>query len=162
MDIQNLVQAINSLNAEDAFKPRLTPEQWRLVQGYLSLNELRSGDLLAKQDDVDRTVFFLEEGSLQVFRDAPPMVVAGQAPTRTRIAILRAGAIVGEAGLFGHVPRLAHVEAMTTCKIWALMPTRWDEMVLRQPALAVEVLRAAGMTYAARMRMNLKNQVAFS
>jgi CRP/FNR family transcriptional regulator, cyclic AMP receptor protein len=162
MDDHRLVLAINSLGSEDAFKPRLGQEQWRLVQGYLSLHDIHAGELIAKQDDVDRTVFFLEEGSLQVFRSAPPMVSTGQTPPRMRIGLLRPGAIVGEAGLFGHIPRLANVESMTTCKVWALIPTRWDELCLRQPTVALEMLRAAGVVYATRMRMNLNNQVAFS
>ena len=162
MDIHALVLAVDSLGTEDAFKPRLSVEQWRTVQAYLTRHEIRSGELLAKQDDLDRTVFFLEAGSLQVFRTAAAMAPNAPAPARTRIAILRPGAIVGEGGLFGHLPRLAHVEAMSSCTVWALIPTRWDELCLRQSALALEVLRAAGAVYAARMRMNLANQIAFS
>lgn len=157
--MQSLAFAVNSLAADDAFKPRLSLEQWRTLQGFLSFHEIRPGDLLARQDDLDRTVFLLEEGNAQVYRSAGG---AAGPQGRTRIAILRPGSIIGESGLFGPVPRLANVEAMSSCKVWALVPTRWDEFALRHPSLAVEVLRAAGMVYAARMRMNLTNHVAFS
>lgn len=160
-DIQTLVFAVSSHGAEDAFRPRMSVEQWRVVQGFLTQHELRQGDLLAKQDDVDRNVFLLEEGSLQVFRTAASNA-GGEAGPRTRIAILRPGAIIGEAGLFGQVPRLANVEAMTASRIWALRPTRWDELCLRQPALALEFMRAAAFVYATRMRLNLANHVAFT
>jgi CRP/FNR family transcriptional regulator, cyclic AMP receptor protein len=161
MDIQSLVLAVNSLDAEDAFKPRLTSDQWRLMQGFLSHHELRPGDLLARQDDMDRTVFFLEEGTVQVYRSAP-QAPGADAQARTRIALARPGSILGEGGLFGLVPRLANVEAMTACKVWVLVATRWDELCMRQPLLAVEVLKAAGIVYASRMRMNLANHIAFS
>jgi CRP/FNR family cyclic AMP-dependent transcriptional regulator len=161
MDIQPLVLAVNSHQAEDAFKPRLSPDQWRLVQGFMSHHELRAGDLLVRQDDQDRTVFFLEEGSVQVFRSAA-QGPAGEPHGRTRIAIVRPGSILGEGGLFGQVPRLANVEAMSACKVWVLVATRWDELCLRQPVIAIELLKAAGSVYAARMRMNLTNHIAFS
>ena len=54
MDIQELFDAVNSLNAEDAFKPRLSPEQWRLFQPFLSRHEIRAGDLVVR--DVDEAV----------------------------------------------------------------------------------------------------------
>jgi CRP/FNR family transcriptional regulator, cyclic AMP receptor protein len=161
MDVQNLVFAVSSHTAEEAFKPRLTLEQWRLVHGFLTSHTLRPGDLLAKQDDIDRTVFLIEDGTMQVFRSAPAQS-AGEPPARTRIAILRPGSIVGEGGLFGQLPRLANVEATSPCKIWALLPTRWDELCLRQPTIALEFLRAAAMVYATRMRQNLANHIAFS
>ncbi len=161
MDIQPLVLAINSLQGDDAFKPRLVLDQWRLIQGFLSHHELRPGDLLARQDDVDRTVFLLEEGTVQVFRSAG-QAAGPDAQARTRIALARPGSILGEGGLFGLVPRLAHVEAMTACKVWVLVPTRWDELCMRQPVIAVEILKSAGIVYAARMRMNLTNHIAFS
>ncbi len=160
MDVQSLAFAINSLTAEDAFKPRLSIEQWRLVQGFMSYHEIRPGDLLARQDDLDRTVFLLEEGTAQVYRSA---AAAGtEAPNRTRIAIVRPGSIIGESGLFGPIPRLANVEAMSECKVWVMVPTRWDEFCMRQPAIALELLKAAGTVYATRMRMNLTNHIAFS
>ena len=59
MDINALVQALQTLNAEDAFRPRLTLEQWRLIAPYLTRHEIRAGDLLIKQGDVDRTMLSL-------------------------------------------------------------------------------------------------------
>ncbi len=163
MDIQNLITAIASHTAEDAFKPRFNFEQWRLVQAFMSHHEVRAGDLLAKQDDLDRTVFLVEEGSLQVYRANTGTVAASaDGEGRTRIAIVRPGSIIGEGGLFGQVPRLANVEAMTSAKIWVMVATRWDELCLRQPVLAIEILKAAGTVYATRMRMNLRNHIAFS
>ena len=162
MDVQSLAFAINSLSADDAFKPRLSIDQWRLVQGFMSYHEIRPGDLLARQDDVDRTVFLIEEGTAQVYRSGGAAAAGTDPHGRTRIAILRPGSIVGEAGLFGPIARLANVEAMTACKVWVLVPTRWDELCLRQPPIAVEILKAAGSVYATRMRHNLTNHVAFS
>ena len=155
MDINALVQALQTLNAEDAFRPRLTLEQWRLIAPYLTRHEIRAGDLLIKQGDADRTMYFLEQGSLQIF-------VTGGPPGSNRIAILRAGSVVGEPGLFGDSPRMANVEAMTPCTVWALRGPRLEELAQRQPALVLELLRTAGGVMATRMRANLAKQTPFS
>ncbi len=155
MEFENLVQAIQTLNAEDAFRPRLTADQWRAVAPYLTRHDIRAGDLLVKQGDTDRTMYFLGQGSLQVF-------VTGGPPGSNRIAILRAGSVVGEPGLFNDGPRTANVEAMTPCAVWALRGPRLEELSQRAPALALELLRAAGSVMALRMRAHISRQVPFT
>ncbi|HXD06988.1 MAG TPA: cyclic nucleotide-binding domain-containing protein [Burkholderiaceae bacterium] len=145
MTADQLLQAIQSLNAEDAFRPRLDATQWRTFVQYLTCHDIRSGDLVMKQGDLDRTVYFLGQGSLQVF---------GGTPGASKIAILRAGAICGEPGLFADGPRMANVEAMTPCQVWAMRLPRFEELAARVPAIALEVLRAAGSVMAIRMRSN--------
>jgi CRP/FNR family cyclic AMP-dependent transcriptional regulator len=155
MEIDELVQAIQTLNAEDAFRARLSGEQWRGIAPYLTRHEIRAGDLLIKQGDADRTMYFLAQGSLQIF-------VTGGPPGSNRIAILRTGSVVGEPGLFGDSPRMANVEAMTPCVVYALRGPRLEELAQRLPALALELLRAAGGVMATRMRANLAKQTPFS
>jgi CRP-like cAMP-binding protein len=155
MDFNDLVQAIQTLNAEDAFRARLNADQWRAIAPYLTRHDIRAGDLLIKQGDTDRTMYLLGQGSLQVF-------VTGGPPGSNRIAILRAGSVVGEPGLFSDGPRMANVEAMTPCAVWALRGPRLEELAQRSPALALELLRAAGGVMATRMRANLQRQIPFS
>jgi CRP/FNR family cyclic AMP-dependent transcriptional regulator len=152
MDIDGLVQAMQSSNAEDAFRARLSLEQWRTVAPYLARHEIRAGDSLLEQGKVDRTTYFLERGGMQVF-------VGGAAPGSHRVAILRAGAVIGESGLFGDSPRLADVAALTPSVVWALRPPRMEELVQRSPTLALELLRAAGALMLVRMRAHLSRQV---
>ena len=155
MEFTDLVQAMQTLNAEDAFRPRLNLEQWRTIAPYLTRHDIRAGDLLIKQGDTDRTMYFLGQGSLQVF-------VTGGPPGSNRIAILRAGSVVGEPGLFSDAARMANVEAMTPCIVWALRGPRMEELAQRLPALALELLRTAGGVMAARMRAMLAKQTPFS
>ena len=155
MELNELVQAIQTLNAEDAFRTRLTADQWRLIAPYLTRHEIRAGDLLIKQGDSDRTMYFLAQGSLQVF-------ASGGAPGTSRIAILRTGSVVGEPGLFTDMPRMANVEAMTPCVVFALRGPRLEELAQRLPALALELLRTAGGVMAARMRAMIAKQTPFS
>ena len=151
MEIDDLVTAVQTLNAEDAFRARLSLENWRVLAPYLARYEIRAGDLLIKQGDGDRAMYFIAQGSMQVF-------VTGGPPGSHRVAILRAGSVVGEAGLFGDTPRTANVEAMTPCVVWALRGPRMEELAQRSPALALELLRAAGAVMATRFRATLARQ----
>jgi CRP/FNR family cyclic AMP-dependent transcriptional regulator len=145
MEIDELVTAVQTLNAEDAFRARLSLESWRVLAPYLARYEIRAGDLLIKQGDADRSMYLIGQGSMQVFTTGGP-------PGSNRVAILRAGAVVGEPGLFGDTPRTANVEAMTPCVVWALRGPRMEELAQRSPALALELLRAAGAVMAIRFR----------
>jgi CRP-like cAMP-binding protein len=153
MDINQLVQALQSLNAEDAYRARLSLEQWQTLAPYLARHEIRAGHLLIKQGDVDRTMYFVGQGSLQIY-------TSGVAPGAGQVGILRAGSVVGEPGLFDGAPRLANVEAMTPCIVWGLRGPRLEELAQRSPALALELLRAAGAVMAIRMRATLMRQGA--
>lgn len=155
MDFEALVQAIQTLNAEDAFRARLSADQWRSVAPFFTRHEIRAGDLLIKQGELDRAMYLLGQGSMQVF-------VTGGPPGSNRIAILRAGAIIGEPGLFSDGPRLANVEAVTPCVVWALRGPRLEELAQRLPALALELVRAAAGVMATRMRANLAKQTPFT
>lgn len=154
MDIQPLVDAVHSLQAPDAFKPRWSIEQWRVLQAYLTRHEIRANDLLLQQGQRDRSMYLLESGTLQVFI-APPKPA-------TRLSILRAGAIAGEAGLFSDQPRMANVEAMGPCVVWALRGPRWEELSVRNAALALELVRAAAAVMGVRMRANIEHGLAVS
>lgn len=152
MDVGELIQVIQTLNTEDAFRARLDAAQWRLFAQYLTRHELTSGQALVTQGERDRTMYLLGRGSLQVH-------VTGGAPGTSRIGIMRPGAICGEPGLFADVPRMAHVEAMTPCVVFALRLPRFEEMAARTPAVALEVLRAAGAVMVQRTRINLTRLV---
>lgn len=151
MDVNELVQAVQSLNTEDAFRPRLDAQQWRTFAQYLTRHDVRMGDVVIKQGERDRTLYFLAQGTMQVY-------VTGGPPGSSRMALLRPGAVLGEPGLFADGPRTANVEAMTPCVIYALRLPRFEEMANRTPQMALEILRAAGAVMTVRMRANLTRQ----
>jgi CRP/FNR family transcriptional regulator, cyclic AMP receptor protein len=155
MDIDELVRAVQTLNAEDAFRPRLSFDQWRTLAPYLARHEIRAGDMLIKQGDADRSMYLISQGTMQIFTTGGP-------PGGSKVAILRAGSVVGEPGLFGDTHRMANVEAMTPCVVWALRGPRMEELAQRSPTLALELLRAAGAVMAVRMRANMTRQTPIS
>ena len=130
-------------------------EQWRILSAYLTHHEVHVGELVLKQEEHDRSMYLLESGTLQVFVNNPK-------PGHTRLSILRAGSVVGEAGLFSDQPRMANVEAMGTCIVWGLQGPRFEELAQRNPGLALEVVRAAAAVMGVRMRANIEHGQAVS
>jgi CRP/FNR family transcriptional regulator, cyclic AMP receptor protein len=149
MSIEALVQVIQTLNADDALRLGFGKDDWHLLEACLQRHQLRSGDLLIRHRDMDRALYLLESGTLQVY-------VPETAPVRRPVAILRPGSVIGEPSLFGDTPRMAQVEAMSPAVVWALTRNRFEEFAARQPALALELLRACGAVMAERMRANLE------
>lgn len=150
-DFGDLVQSIQTLNTEDTFHARLDPQQWRTFAGYLTRHELRTSDLLIRQGDTERVVYLVAQGTFQVYVPSAP----GRA---SKVALLRPGSIVGEPALFAAGARMAHVEAMSSAVVWALRHQRFEELAQRSPAIALEVLRAAGAVMASRIRANMARQ----
>ena len=152
MTVENLARAVATMTAYDTFRPRFTHEQWRILGSYLIRREIKNGEVLIYQGDADRTTYFLEQGTLQVY-------VRGTATQSARIALLRAGSIVGEPALFGETARMAQVDAISPCVVWALNRPRNEELLASHPEIAYELLRAAGAVMAERLRGTLERGI---
>lgn len=153
MPLENLLQALHTLNAEDALRARLDHAQWRMLASYLTQRLLKRGEVLIEMGEMDRVMYLVESGTLQVY---VPVSASAAAAARRPVAILRAGAVAGEPALFGETPRMAQVEAMSPSVVWALSRARMEEFAQQQPDIAFELLRACGAVMAVRMRANLE------
>lgn len=147
MVIDKLVQAVQTLSADDGLHARFDVSQWRLLANYLKPQLVPRGSILIRYRETDQAMYLLEAGTLQVY---VPDVKA----RKRQVAILRPGAVCGELSLFGNSPRMAQVEAMATSSVWVLTRSRFDELTQRQPLLAIELMRAAGGVMAHRVRMH--------
>ncbi|MET0383381.1 MAG: cyclic nucleotide-binding domain-containing protein [Burkholderiaceae bacterium] len=142
-----LMHSVKTLAATDAFRPRFTVENWRILGSYLMRRTLKGNDVLIRQGESDRTTYLLESGTL--------LVHARRETGSSPISLLRAGAIVGEPALFGETVRMAQVDALAPCVVWSLTRSRLEELRAGHPELAYEILRAAGASMAERMRSTL-------
>lgn len=154
MKLGELVDAVNTLNAPDAFRTGFTAMQWETVGNYLIPFEMNAGKVLIEQGETDRVCYFVGRGSLQVY--------VSNGAAGMQIAILRAGAIVGEPSLFGETPRMANAGTLTPCVLWALSSQRFEQMAQRVPLIALDFLRAAGAVMAVRMRATLQRHAPFA
>ncbi len=147
MDIVPLMNAVQASHGDHAFKARLSLTQWQCLARVLQRRELPAGTRLLRRGDAGSCAFLLESGELQVF-------VTGGPPRSHRLATLKPGALVGEPALFAKAMRMAHVEAVTPCVVWTLNGQRLHDLAPSEPAVVLEVLRAAGELMAERMRAN--------
>ena len=142
-DVQGLIHATAHNDSLDAFHPALSGKQWELFGTYLQPFAVTAGQVLIQQNASDRTIYFVESGSLTVhFEDDKG---------RLRIATVEAGSAVGEGAFFTRQPRSATVQAASACKLWSLSPIRFTELSNRQPAMAVEIAMALGALVSRRL-----------
>ena len=83
-DILNLAQAMRMSSALDAVPMTLSDTQWRSLADFLQPVSLQQGQVLIEQGVKDRTVYFVESGSLTVHCEDDR--------ERIRIAMVGAGA----------------------------------------------------------------------
>lgn len=143
LDLQGLVNAIVQANAEDSMSNPLTTEQWDTLSAYLQPVTLAAGQTLIAQGTTDRTLYFVESGSLSVHYE--------DEKARLRLAIVGPGSLVGEGAFFSHRPRSATVQASAPTKLWSLTAMRFGELGNRQPAVALGLVMAAGAVLAKRL-----------
>lgn len=142
-DILDLAQAMKSSTALDAVPLNLADAQWRSLADFLQPVSLQQGHVLIEQGVKDRTVYFVEAGSLTVHYEDDK--------DRIRIAMVGAGSLLGEGAFFSHLPRSATVNAGSACRLWCLTPLRFRELSNRFPELALELTVSMSAVLARRM-----------
>ena len=142
-DVKGLIQALAQDTADDTLSRAVTPPQWEALATYLQPFSIAESQALITQGSQDRTVYFIETGSLSVHYEDD----AG----RVRLAIRGAGPAVGEGGFFSLLPRSATVQAASACKLWRLTPMKFAELSNRQPVIALALVMGLGGLVARRM-----------
>jgi CRP/FNR family cyclic AMP-dependent transcriptional regulator len=141
--IKGLVEAIAQNTVEDALAKSVTPPQWEALAPFLQPFSLAQSQMLIAQGSLDRTLYFLESGSLSVHYE--------DETGRVHLAILNAGSAVGEGGFFSQMPRNATVQAVGDCKLWNLTHIRFTELSQKLPRIALALSLALGAVITRRM-----------
>jgi CRP/FNR family cyclic AMP-dependent transcriptional regulator len=142
-DIQNLIDATTDEASRDRVGLRLTQEQWGILSSYVQPLALAAGQILIAQGASDRTLYFVESGSLTVhFQDLARKI---------HLALVGPGSVVGEGAFFTYQPRSATVQAGAPSKVWALSPLRFMELSKRQPEIALELVMRLGAVASTRL-----------
>ena len=150
-DLTGLAQAIAHCHAADALQFKFTQLQRDALAGYLRPEEIRASQVLMAQGTTDRTVYFIESGTLSVHYE--------DEKARVRMAMVGPGTVVGEGAFFAHQPRSATVQAASACKVWALSAQHFSELTHRHAAIALELVLAMGGVMAKRL-YNRSSRVA--
>lgn len=142
--IKGLMDAFLHNHGEDALSRMVTPAQWEALANYMEPVTLAPSQVLITKGSQDRTLHFVETGSLSVHYE--------DAAKRVRLAIVGAGAVLGEGGFFSRLPRNATVQAATECRIWSITPMRFAELSHRLPGVALALVMALGAVVCKRMQ----------
>lgn len=142
-DIHGLAQSMRLSSALDAVPLNLSDTQWAQLANYLQPVALQQGQVLIEQGVKDRTVYFVESGTLTVHYE--------DSRERVRIAVVGAGSLLGEGAFFSHLPRSATVHAGSDCRLWCLTPLRFRELSTRHPDVALDVSVSMSAVLARRM-----------
>mgnify|MGYP000028713142 FL=1 len=142
-DITGLAQAISESHASDALQCKFGPLQLDVLAAYLKPEEFQSGHILIVQGAEDRTLYFIESGTLAVHYE--------DEKARIRLAMVGPGTVVGEGAFFAHQARNATVQVSSGCKLWSLSVQKFRELAHRQPAIALELTLAMGGVMAKRL-----------
>ncbi len=142
-DIQGLAQAILHCHSSDGLRCQFIQPHWDILSGYMQPFSLNSGQVLMEQGAIDRTLYFVESGTLSVHYE--------DEKARVRMALVGAGSVIGEGAFFSHAPRSATVHASSPCKLWCMTPARFLELANRHSPLALELTMAMGAVMAKRL-----------
>ncbi len=133
-------------SSRHAFRPAFTAADWRTFSSFCIARRLPAGYRVLIPGHVDRTLAFVVEGSLWQESATSPGGIT------SRPTLLLPGTILGEDALFSDAPGERDVRTLEDSLILELSLPRQKELTAACPAIAFELLRAAGAVIAARTR----------
>ena len=147
-NINGLVHAIGHCHAIDALRCNFSAPHWEILASYMQPFALDGGQVLIEQGSADRTLYFIESGTLSVhYQDNK---------SRIRMALVGAGSVVGEGAFFSHQPRNATVQATGDCQLWCLNPMRFLEFSNRHSPIALALTLVMAGVMARRLYIRPK------
>ncbi|MEO7129158.1 MAG: cyclic nucleotide-binding domain-containing protein [Rhodoferax sp.] len=141
--VQDLNAAIAQNQNYDALPLTLSASEWAPLIGYLQPFTLAQDQVLIEQDAMDRTLYFVESGTVSVHREDGDGAMT--------LALVGAGSVLGEGSFFSSLSRKASAIGSSPCRLWSLTVNRFLELATRQPALALRVTLALGAVLAKRV-----------
>ena len=127
------------------FLEALTPSEWDRVWSYGSTRDVAAGAMLVEAGAVERTVYLLEAGELDV-------LVSSADGHAERLTQMVAGSVFGEQAFLDGLPRSASIRAGTACRVRELSWEGFQSLSADEPALAQTVLLDLARVVSERLR----------
>jgi len=150
-DVSKLVAVIAANTRDDTLNRFLPEEAWPILADYLAPEDIQRGHVLMSQGALDRTLYFIETGSLRVHY--------GDKAGQVHVATLGAGSVVGEGAFFSHIERNATVQALEPSRVWGLTPERFDQLSKQHTQVALSLSMTLGAILSTRM-LDISKRVA--
>ena len=145
-DVMRFAAEARKSASRHAFRPAFTADDWATFSSYCVARRLPAGARVLIPGRADRTLRFVVEGSLW---QEP---AAGARATPSHLKLLMPGTILGEDALFSDAPGDLDIHTFEDSLILELSLPRQKELTAACPAIAFELMRAAGAVIAARNR----------
>ncbi|MFP4643157.1 MAG: GGDEF domain-containing protein [Spirochaetales bacterium] len=111
----------------------LIPDEQAVVAQYLSSVEAGPDEVLFRQGDTGDRLFIIKSGSVVI-------TVESSEGTELEVASFGSGECFGEMTLFDRAPRSATCRTRESTSFFSLSVDDFDELIKRQPALAIKVM----------------------
>ena len=121
-------------------------EAWKKLLSRTEPLRFRAGDIVIQRGAVERTLYFVAAGLLEV--GVYRVGREGAAP----IARIGAGSVIGEQSFFDDQPRSTNVWAVSDGELLRFTPAAFDVFGAEEPALARDLLFALGRVLSTRLR----------
>lgn len=126
--------------------PNWQDQDWMQLFQFTSIRSLMAGEALIRHGEPDRTLYFVLHGELEVIVHSSDGISMG------RVALVKAGSVLGEMAFFDGGPRSAGAWAVADCIVAAMTADQYSAFERSNPTLARDVLFALGRVLAARLR----------
>ncbi len=125
-----------------AFLGDAVDQDWDRLLAHTEHLRLAPGDVLVRAGDVDRTLYVVASGRLDVILPS----------TGATAGTIEARSVAGELGFVDGLPRSATIRALTDVDVFALRYDAFETLSARHPALARRILIDLARILATRLR----------
>jgi len=124
----------------------LNETEQAFIGAWLQRAHYKTGDVVIRQGDSDRSLFIVADGTTTV------RVSAAGTDRQVRLASYARGTIFGEMALLDRQPRSATVTADNDVVCYVLSETAFQALIAARPAIAVRLLANVARELSARLR----------
>lgn len=111
----------------------LRPEELNQVNRYISVHNLKHGEVLFKEGEKSDYVCFIAKGAIEVSKDNDGKQAV--------LAKVPAGRMVGEMSLFDHQPRSATATALKASSVVILSKENAEQLFSDHPKAGIKILK---------------------
>ena len=140
----NTLAEQGSSEADVPFLAELSPPDWERLIELSERRRFQAGDVVMASGDVDRSLYFLASGSVEVY--------LRQGHKERSVQVLGPGSVLGEIAFFDGKPRSASVRALTDTELLRLSADAFEVLSARHPDLGRKILTDLGRVLALRLR----------
>lgn len=143
-DDPNARAGLGPSEADVPFLAELSPPEWDRLVEMTERRLFQAGDVVIAGGDVDRSLYFVASGSVEVF--------VRQGHKEQSVQVLGPGSVLGEIAFFDGKPRSASVRALADTELLRLSADAFEVLSARHPDLGRKILLDLGRVLALRLR----------